>query len=146
MVIFFICRGKLSINLNNNKLIYASSICNYLDIWDLSLERDEEEEAEFKAQMKEQVNAPTDLPPTTSLRPSDSYLTAQKKKKNRNPPSCIDLLVQDYKLVLMNLRRSQVELRDQVVDLTLPSIDKDLRLESETDHLPLQANSKKRGE
>ncbi|KAI3447831.1 hypothetical protein Pfo_004496 [Paulownia fortunei] len=32
-------------------------------IWDLSLERDEEEEAEFKAHTKEQVNAPTDLPP-----------------------------------------------------------------------------------
>ncbi|KAG5575170.1 hypothetical protein H5410_055304, partial [Solanum commersonii] len=37
---------------------------------------------------------------------------------------------------LMNLRRSLVELRDQVVDLTLPSIDKDLRLASEIDHLP----------
>lgn len=32
-------------------------------IWDLSLEKDEEEEAEFKAQTKEQVNAPEDLPP-----------------------------------------------------------------------------------
>ncbi|KAK6118234.1 hypothetical protein DH2020_048020 [Rehmannia glutinosa] len=32
-------------------------------VWDLSLERDEEEEAEFKAKTKEQVNAPTDLPP-----------------------------------------------------------------------------------
>jgi hypothetical protein len=32
-------------------------------IWDLSLEKDEEEEAEFKARTKEQVNAPEDLPP-----------------------------------------------------------------------------------
>lgn len=32
-------------------------------IWDLSLEKDEEEEAEFKAQTREQVNAPADLPP-----------------------------------------------------------------------------------
>jgi len=32
-------------------------------IWDLSLEKDEEEEAEFKAKTKEQVNAPEDLPP-----------------------------------------------------------------------------------
>lgn len=32
-------------------------------IWDLSLEKDEEEEAEFRAQTKEQVNAPEDLPP-----------------------------------------------------------------------------------
>jgi ribosome assembly protein RRB1 len=32
-------------------------------IWDLSLEKDEEEEAEFKAKTKEQVNAPADLPP-----------------------------------------------------------------------------------
>jgi len=32
-------------------------------IWDLSLERDAEEEAEFRAKMKEQANAPEDLPP-----------------------------------------------------------------------------------
>lgn len=32
-------------------------------IWDLSLEKDEEEEAEFKAKMKEQVNVAQDLPP-----------------------------------------------------------------------------------
>lgn len=32
-------------------------------IWDLSLEKDEEEEAEFKAKTKEQVHAPEDLPP-----------------------------------------------------------------------------------
>ena len=40
------------------RLVFA--ICR---IWDLSLEKDEEEEAEFKAKMKEQVNAPEDLPP-----------------------------------------------------------------------------------
>ncbi|ONM42109.1 Transducin family protein / WD-40 repeat family protein [Zea mays] len=34
-----------------------------LTIWDLSLERDTEEEAEFRAKMKEQANAPDDLPP-----------------------------------------------------------------------------------
>ncbi|KAG6775387.1 hypothetical protein POTOM_018836 [Populus tomentosa] len=34
-----------------------------IQIWDLSLEKDEEEEAEFKAKTKEQVNAPADLPP-----------------------------------------------------------------------------------
>ena len=32
-------------------------------IWDLSLEKDEEEEAEFRAKTKEPVNAPEDLPP-----------------------------------------------------------------------------------
>jgi len=32
-------------------------------IWDLSLEKDEEEEAEFRAQTQEHVNAPEDLPP-----------------------------------------------------------------------------------
>lgn len=32
-------------------------------VWDLSLERDEEEEAEFKVKTQEQVNAPTDIPP-----------------------------------------------------------------------------------
>ncbi|KAK4478413.1 hypothetical protein RD792_013882, partial [Penstemon davidsonii] len=41
----------------------VSSSDNQLTIWDLSLERDEEEEAEFKAKTNEQVNAPTDLPP-----------------------------------------------------------------------------------
>ncbi|XP_049371001.1 protein HEAT STRESS TOLERANT DWD 1-like [Solanum verrucosum] len=46
-----------------SSIVAVSSSDNQLTIWDLSLERDEEEEAEFKAQMKEQVNAPTDLPP-----------------------------------------------------------------------------------
>lgn len=32
-------------------------------IWDLSLEKDDEEEAEFKAKTREQVHAPEDLPP-----------------------------------------------------------------------------------
>ncbi|KAG8374461.1 hypothetical protein BUALT_Bualt11G0134600 [Buddleja alternifolia] len=41
----------------------VSSSDNQLTIWDLSLERDEEEEAEFKSQTKEEVNAPSDLPP-----------------------------------------------------------------------------------
>ncbi|VAI15839.1 unnamed protein product [Triticum turgidum subsp. durum] len=41
----------------------VSSADNQLTIWDLSLERDAEEEAEFKAKMKEQANAPRDLPP-----------------------------------------------------------------------------------
>ncbi|MCH92474.1 glutamate-rich WD repeat protein, partial [Trifolium medium] len=41
----------------------VSSADNQLTIWDLSLEKDEEEEAEFKARTKEQVNAPEDLPP-----------------------------------------------------------------------------------
>ncbi|KAL8555877.1 hypothetical protein ACS0TY_003622 [Phlomoides rotata] len=40
----------------------VTSSDNQLTVWDLSLERDEEEEAEFKAKTKEQVNAPTDLP------------------------------------------------------------------------------------
>ncbi|OAY64946.1 Glutamate-rich WD repeat-containing protein 1 [Ananas comosus] len=41
----------------------VSSADHQLTIWDLSLERDEEEEAEFKEKMKEQANAPEDLPP-----------------------------------------------------------------------------------
>nr|TKR79364.1 glutamate-rich WD repeat-containing protein 1-like isoform X1 [Populus alba] len=41
----------------------VSSSDNQLIIWDLSLEKDEEQEAEFKAKTKEQVNAPADLPP-----------------------------------------------------------------------------------
>ncbi|PNX88479.1 glutamate-rich WD repeat-containing protein 1-like, partial [Trifolium pratense] len=41
----------------------VSSADNQLTIWDLSLEKDEEEEAEFKARTKELVNAPEDLPP-----------------------------------------------------------------------------------
>lgn len=42
--------------------LFFGLIC-FARIWDLSLERDEEEEADFKAKMKEQVNAPNDLPP-----------------------------------------------------------------------------------
>ncbi|KAL2475623.1 Transducin family protein/WD-40 repeat family protein [Abeliophyllum distichum] len=41
----------------------VSSADNQLTIWDLSLERDEEEETEFKAITKEQVNSPAALPP-----------------------------------------------------------------------------------
>ncbi|GFQ01500.1 glutamate-rich WD repeat-containing protein 1 [Phtheirospermum japonicum] len=41
----------------------VTSSGNQLTVWDLLLERDEEEEAEFKAKTKEQVNAPSDLPP-----------------------------------------------------------------------------------
>ncbi|CAD5163697.1 unnamed protein product [Musa acuminata subsp. malaccensis] len=41
----------------------VASADNQLTIWDLSLEKDEEEEAEFKAKMKEQVNVAQDLPP-----------------------------------------------------------------------------------
>ncbi|KAK1261410.1 hypothetical protein QJS04_geneDACA001082 [Acorus gramineus] len=41
----------------------VSSADNQLTIWDLSLERDEEEEAEFKAKLKEQATTPEDLPP-----------------------------------------------------------------------------------
>ncbi|KAL1308096.1 hypothetical protein AAHE18_17G081800 [Arachis hypogaea] len=41
----------------------VSSSDNQLTIWNLSLEKDEEEEIEFKAQTKEQVNATEDLPP-----------------------------------------------------------------------------------
>ncbi|CAO2822374.1 unnamed protein product [Amaranthus hypochondriacus] len=43
--------------------IAVSSADHQLTIWDLSLERDEEEEAEFKAQTDDSVNAPEDLPP-----------------------------------------------------------------------------------
>jgi ribosome assembly protein RRB1 len=32
-------------------------------VWDISLEKYGEEEAEFRAKMKEQTNAPEDLPP-----------------------------------------------------------------------------------
>lgn len=41
----------------------VSSADNQLTIWDLSLEKDEEEEAEFRAQIEDKVNAPNDLPP-----------------------------------------------------------------------------------
>jgi len=41
----------------------VSSADHQLTIWDLSLEKDAEEEAEFRAKMKEQANAPEDLPP-----------------------------------------------------------------------------------
>ncbi|KAJ4841009.1 hypothetical protein Tsubulata_018710 [Turnera subulata] len=41
----------------------VSSADHQLTIWDFSLEKDEEEEAEFRAKTKEEVNAPKDLPP-----------------------------------------------------------------------------------
>ncbi|KAF8395181.1 hypothetical protein HHK36_019123 [Tetracentron sinense] len=41
----------------------VSSSDNQLTLWDLSLERDEEEEAEFRAKTREKVNAPEDIPP-----------------------------------------------------------------------------------
>ncbi|XP_020529985.1 glutamate-rich WD repeat-containing protein 1 isoform X1 [Amborella trichopoda] len=41
----------------------VSSSDDQLTIWDLSLERDAEEEAEFKAKLKQQADAPEDLPP-----------------------------------------------------------------------------------
>lgn len=41
----------------------VSSADNQLTIWDLSLENDPEEEAEFRSKMKEQANAPENLPP-----------------------------------------------------------------------------------
>ncbi|XP_006663183.1 glutamate-rich WD repeat-containing protein 1 [Oryza brachyantha] len=41
----------------------VSSADHQLTIWDLSLEKDAEEEAEFREKMKEQANAPEDLPP-----------------------------------------------------------------------------------
>ncbi|KAF2553986.1 hypothetical protein F2Q68_00033516 [Brassica cretica] len=48
---------------HESSTLAVSSGDNQLTIWDLSLEKDEEEEAEFKAQTKEQVNTPQDLPP-----------------------------------------------------------------------------------
>ncbi|KAF2288692.1 hypothetical protein GH714_010599 [Hevea brasiliensis] len=44
-------------------VLAVSSSDNQLTIWDLSLEKDEEEEAEFRAKTNEQVNAPADIPP-----------------------------------------------------------------------------------
>ncbi|KAM7256662.1 hypothetical protein ACFE04_012403 [Oxalis oulophora] len=41
----------------------VTSAENQLTIWDLALERDEEEEAEFRAKTKEHVNAPEGVPP-----------------------------------------------------------------------------------
>lgn len=41
----------------------VSSSDDQLTVWDFGVEKDEEEEAEFKARMKEEVNAPQDLPP-----------------------------------------------------------------------------------
>ncbi|KAI3890467.1 hypothetical protein MKX03_025009 [Papaver bracteatum] len=48
---------------HHDSMLAVASEDNQLTIWDFSLERDEEEEAEFRARMQEQVNAPEDLPP-----------------------------------------------------------------------------------
>eukprot|EP00262_Sarcandra_glabra_P006449 TRINITY_DN18763_c0_g1_i1.p1 TRINITY_DN18763_c0_g1~~TRINITY_DN18763_c0_g1_i1.p1 ORF type:complete len:474 (-),score=86.32 TRINITY_DN18763_c0_g1_i1:306-1727(-) len=50
-------------NPDETSTLAVSSADNQLTIWDLALERDEEEEADFRAKMKERVNAPEDLPP-----------------------------------------------------------------------------------
>ncbi|GAB4837807.1 hypothetical protein Ancab_027331 [Ancistrocladus abbreviatus] len=54
-------------SLHEASTLAGSSADNQLIIWDLSLERDEEEEAEFRAQTEDKVNAPQDLPPQLSL-------------------------------------------------------------------------------
>ena len=41
----------------------VSSSDNQLKIWDISLEKGEEEETKLKSQTREQVNAPENLPP-----------------------------------------------------------------------------------
>ncbi|CAN1142703.1 Protein HEAT STRESS TOLERANT DWD 1 [Linum perenne] len=46
----------------DDSTLAVSSADNQLTIWDMSVERDEEEEAEFKAETREQVNGPADLP------------------------------------------------------------------------------------
>ncbi|KAI3913921.1 hypothetical protein MKW92_029177 [Papaver armeniacum] len=48
---------------HHDSMLAVTSEDNQLTIWDFSLERDEEEEAEFRARMQEQVNLPEDLPP-----------------------------------------------------------------------------------
>ncbi|CAN1275258.1 Protein HEAT STRESS TOLERANT DWD 1 [Linum perenne] len=48
---------------HESSTLSVSSADNQLTIWDLTLEKDEEEEAEFRAETKEEVNAPSDLPP-----------------------------------------------------------------------------------
>ncbi|WCJ28290.1 Glutamate-rich WD repeat-containing protein 1 [Euphorbia peplus] len=48
---------------HESSMLAVSSADNQLTIWDLSLEKDEEEEAEFKAKTNEHVNAPSDIPP-----------------------------------------------------------------------------------
>ncbi|RHN54447.1 putative transcription factor WD40-like family [Medicago truncatula] len=50
-------------NPDNTSSFAVSSSDNQLTIWDLSVERDEEEEAEFIARNQGQVRAPEDLPP-----------------------------------------------------------------------------------
>ncbi|KAK6944829.1 WD40 repeat [Dillenia turbinata] len=48
---------------HESSTLAVSSADNQLTIWDFALERDEEEEAEFKAKTSEKVYAPSDLPP-----------------------------------------------------------------------------------
>eukprot|EP00475_Leptophrys_vorax_P015951 TRINITY_DN22333_c0_g1_i1.p2 TRINITY_DN22333_c0_g1~~TRINITY_DN22333_c0_g1_i1.p2 ORF type:complete len:144 (-),score=18.35 TRINITY_DN22333_c0_g1_i1:118-549(-) len=49
---------------HESSTIVTSCADNQITVWDLSLERDTEEEAEFEAEMKEaQAQAPQDLPP-----------------------------------------------------------------------------------
>uniref|UniRef100_A0A803MRT4 Histone-binding protein RBBP4-like N-terminal domain-containing protein n=1 Tax=Chenopodium quinoa TaxID=63459 RepID=A0A803MRT4_CHEQI len=48
---------------HEDSVLAVSSADHQLTIWDLALERDEEEEAEFKSQIDDKVDAPEELPP-----------------------------------------------------------------------------------
>uniref|UniRef100_A0A803MDF2 Histone-binding protein RBBP4-like N-terminal domain-containing protein n=1 Tax=Chenopodium quinoa TaxID=63459 RepID=A0A803MDF2_CHEQI len=48
---------------HEDSVLAVSSADHQLTIWDLALERDEEEEAEFKSQTEDKVDAPVELPP-----------------------------------------------------------------------------------
>ncbi|EPS74400.1 hypothetical protein M569_00353, partial [Genlisea aurea] len=48
---------------HENSMLAVSSADNQLTIWDVALERDAEEEAEFRAKSKGQANVPGDIPP-----------------------------------------------------------------------------------
>uniref|UniRef100_A0A0E0BEZ3 Major facilitator superfamily (MFS) profile domain-containing protein n=1 Tax=Oryza glumipatula TaxID=40148 RepID=A0A0E0BEZ3_9ORYZ len=53
----------------------VSSADHQLTIWDLSLEKDAEEEAEFRARMREQADAPEDLPPQLLFVHQNGFIT-----------------------------------------------------------------------
>ncbi|MCD7449950.1 hypothetical protein HAX54_002475 [Datura stramonium] len=82
------------------------------------------------------VEAIFDVPKLLSLAFSDQYRPPSLSFVSASSQCRISIT---YEAIwdteqLMNLRRSLVELHDQVVDLTLPSINKDFSLASEIDH------------
>jgi ribosome assembly protein RRB1 len=69
----------------------VTSADHQLTIWDLSLERDAEEEAEYQALLKQQAEPPADLPP---------QLLFVHQVRTRSPPIYADGIITESLLLV----------------------------------------------